>query len=300
MINYSFIIPHKNCPDLLERCLKSIPNREDVEIIVVDDNSDFSKIPSITRADVRLILITQQESKGAGHARNIGLTQAIGKWLLFADCDDYYEKGFLDVLDKNKDEDIDILYFGYFNSDGSDKRADTVWMDLMYNQFLGSQGLKKDIMHLGLSTTSPWNKMYSHSFIKNIGCRFEEIPMGNDAWFVNYAGIKANKIKVIEDRLYNYIQISSGITRAKRPLSHHKALIESDKKRNRLKKEAGCYDLLVVPGFNKDVVIRDYGRFTYYCLFLKRAFTEYLFTIAIARALLRKLHIIKGFDLDNG
>lgn len=37
--NYSFIIPHHNSPDLLNRYLKSIPQREDIEIIVVDDNS---------------------------------------------------------------------------------------------------------------------------------------------------------------------------------------------------------------------------------------------------------------------
>ena len=39
MINYSIIIPHKNIPDLLQRCLDSIPRREDVQIID-DDNSN--------------------------------------------------------------------------------------------------------------------------------------------------------------------------------------------------------------------------------------------------------------------
>ena len=43
-INYSFIIPHKNIPDLLQRCLDSIPRREDIQIIVVDDNSDLDKV----------------------------------------------------------------------------------------------------------------------------------------------------------------------------------------------------------------------------------------------------------------
>ena len=42
-INYSFIIPHKNCPDLLQRCVDSIPERDDVQVIVVDDNSDEGK-----------------------------------------------------------------------------------------------------------------------------------------------------------------------------------------------------------------------------------------------------------------
>ena len=39
-INYSIIIPHKNIPELLVRCLNSIPEREDIQVIVVDDCSD--------------------------------------------------------------------------------------------------------------------------------------------------------------------------------------------------------------------------------------------------------------------
>ena len=38
--SYSIIIPHKNTPKFLQRCLDSIPQREDLEVIVVDDNSD--------------------------------------------------------------------------------------------------------------------------------------------------------------------------------------------------------------------------------------------------------------------
>lgn len=34
-INYSIIIPHYNIPDLLGRCLRSIPERRDIQVIVV-------------------------------------------------------------------------------------------------------------------------------------------------------------------------------------------------------------------------------------------------------------------------
>ena len=44
MISYSIIIPHKNTPSLLQRCLDSIPQRSDIEIIIVDDNSDEQKV----------------------------------------------------------------------------------------------------------------------------------------------------------------------------------------------------------------------------------------------------------------
>ncbi len=39
MFDYSIIIPHYNIPKLLLRCVKSIPERDDVQIIVVDDCS---------------------------------------------------------------------------------------------------------------------------------------------------------------------------------------------------------------------------------------------------------------------
>ena len=84
MYNYSFIIPHKNCPDLLQRCVDSIPERDDVQVIVVDDNSDDGKKPSLkNHKNLQVILLDATQSKGAGRARNVGLEHAEGKWLLF-------------------------------------------------------------------------------------------------------------------------------------------------------------------------------------------------------------------------
>ena len=39
MTNYSIVIPHYNLPALLRRCLGSIPQRDDIQVIVVDDGS---------------------------------------------------------------------------------------------------------------------------------------------------------------------------------------------------------------------------------------------------------------------
>ena len=102
MFSYTIIIPHKNCPDLLKRCVDSIPVRDDVQIIVVDDNSDEDKKPSIERKGMEVVLLDASSSKGAGRARNVGLKHAKGKWLLFADADDYYTDNLSKFLDKEK------------------------------------------------------------------------------------------------------------------------------------------------------------------------------------------------------
>lgn len=55
---YSIIVPHYNNPKLLQRLLDTIPVRSDLEIVVVDDNSDpsivdFSAFPGQQRPDVK-------------------------------------------------------------------------------------------------------------------------------------------------------------------------------------------------------------------------------------------------------
>lgn len=108
-LNYSFVIPHHNSPELLNRCLNSIPQRDDIEIIVIDDNSDEDKKPKLSRPDVKLISIDAEHTKGAGRARNYGLKEATGKWIVFSDADDFFIPSFIDVLDQYKDQEL-MLY----------------------------------------------------------------------------------------------------------------------------------------------------------------------------------------------
>src|SRR5690606_20485542 len=112
--NYSIIIPHKNIPKLLERCLWSIPRRKDLQIIVVDDNSDplivdFDNFPGLNDPAVEVYFT--KEGKGAGYARNVGLSKAEGRMLLFADADDFFNYCIHDILEEYKDCDTDIVYF---------------------------------------------------------------------------------------------------------------------------------------------------------------------------------------------
>lgn len=269
MVNFSIIIPHKNSPDLLNRCLDSIPSREDVEVIIIDDDSIDEKRPVITASNVRLILLDKSQSKGAGHARNVGMHNASGKWLLFADCDDYYESNFVDVLDNYIDSEADIVYFDanmYNKPEG---------MSAIFEEYETSQHLLEDRRRLGLSSNTPWNKMFRRSFIINNQIEFEEIPISNDAWFVNYAGFLADSVVILHSRLYYYVDNPSGITKSKRPVKHYFQAMKSNSKRNKLKMKNGDYDLIDIPGFNTTIVLRDYGAPVYLCFFLYKLFSDY-------------------------
>ena len=88
---YSIIIPHFNSSQLLERMLNSIPRRDDIQIIVVDDNSneiEKGELRKIRRPNVELYF--QTTNHGAGFARNVGLDHVLGQWVIVADADDVF------------------------------------------------------------------------------------------------------------------------------------------------------------------------------------------------------------------
>lgn len=290
MINYSFIIPHHNGPKQLNRLLDSIPQREDIEIIVVDDNSDEDKKPKVARSDVSVVLIPKEESKGAGHARNIGLDMAKGKWLLFADSDDYYEKDFISNLDEHINSDADIVFFSaYVNYDieHPQENQEQNYIELIFQNYLESSKTELDIRRAAMAANVPWNKMFKKQFIFDIGAWFEEIPISNDAWFVKYAGSKAAKIEIIKKRLYYYIKYPNNTTNKKRPLNHYYLAIDSNTRRNVLLRDVGLFDMIEFPGFNKENILRDFGKWTFVRLILYKLFHDPTFFKSIIKKLRR-------------
>ncbi len=213
MYNYSFIIPHKNCPKLLTHCVNSIPERDDVQIIVVDDNSDADKKPSIDRKGVEIILLDAEHSKGAGRARNVGLEHAKGKWLLFADADDYYNKDFLSILDLYINSSYDVIYFNFLYKDGkTGQNLKPLNFQKYFEDYDGSKYAQDQIKFLH---NVPWTKMVSHEYIKKNNIFFEETINGNDIFFSIMVGYYTNNIAVEKAPIYVYLRNQNSILTTK-------------------------------------------------------------------------------------
>ena len=112
-IGFSIIIPHYNIPDMLERLLKSIPLQDNIEVIVVDDKSDknLDRLELLKLNYPNVIFLDNTLSKGAGNSRNIGMSNAKGKWILFADADDYFTEDFYEIVSKHIDDKDDVIFF---------------------------------------------------------------------------------------------------------------------------------------------------------------------------------------------
>ena len=200
--SYTFIIPHHNCPELLNRCLNSLPAREDIQIIVVDDASDEDKIPNIKRTDIEVYYVNNKETKGAGKARNVGLMHAKGRWLIFADADDFFEENVLAILDKYKDDIYDIVFFKIrsVNSDTLKPiercKSFNLYIDnFRFHKFF-SEGTLRYIHCV------PWGKMIRREIVSINKIIFDEVRYGNDVMFALKCGYNAYKINASSDILY--------------------------------------------------------------------------------------------------
>lgn len=199
-ILYSIIIPHKDIPRLLQRCLDSIPQRDDVQIIVVDDNSspdvvDFAHFPGQDRTDVEIYFT--KEGRGAGYARNYGLARARGEWLIFADADDFFLPGFLNILDMYRNADYDLITFRAETAD-SDTLAPVLSRQTNYEKITEDM----DFEILKYRNDVPWAKMYSARLVRRYHICFDETVAANDVMFAAYVDYYARKVAACSKSVY--------------------------------------------------------------------------------------------------
>ena len=213
-INYSIIIPHKNSQDLLVYCLSTIPVRDDVQVIVVDDNSDPQKVDFAHFPQWKGIhyeYYWTKEGKGAGYARNVGLEHAKGEWILFIDADDFVLPIINDIFDDYVNVDADLIYFrptAVMMADrmSPSKRAD--W----YNHLIDGYFQNRSENDIRCRFFSPTCKLIKRFLMETYNIRFEEIPYSNDAVCSVMIGCVANKIEVVDRTYYVITESPNSLT----------------------------------------------------------------------------------------
>lgn len=202
-IKYSIIIPHLNIPILLKRLIRSIPKRDDLQVIVVDDCSssdNLSLVKSIKKEFPYVEFYSTDNRGGGGKARNVGLDHAKGEFLIFADADDYFNPCFEDVLEDYKNSDADIIYFSansvdtetYENSD----RAE--YFHNIINTFLSTHN-ESDIR---FGFVVPWGRFIRRSIVTDNNIRFAETWVSNDMKFSTESDYVAQKLAADKRAIY--------------------------------------------------------------------------------------------------
>ena len=125
MPEISIIVPVYNVEKYLPRCVDSILNQTftNFELILVNDGStDRSGIicDQYKKRDNRIKVI-HKTNEGVSKARNIGISEAKGRYIEFIDSDDWIERSLLeDTLKQIRIDNSDIIFFGLLYEDEDD------------------------------------------------------------------------------------------------------------------------------------------------------------------------------------
>ncbi len=211
-IDISVIMPVYNVADHLEKAIDSLIHQtlKEMEIICVDDGSTDHSMEILERfaAEDDRIKILYQDHAGVGEARNRGLSEALGEYVIFLDSDDFFDITLLEkVVKKGKKTLADVVLFGakrYDNRTGHVIDAPRyLWRKLLPEQEVFS---RKDMNGelFGLTTPSPWTKAFRRQFVLENDIWFQSLPNSNDVRFVMTALAVAERISVVQEDLVFY------------------------------------------------------------------------------------------------
>ena len=189
MPKFSVIVPAHNSQNFISKGLDSIVNQSyrDYELIIICDKCrDQTDRIAYDYADI--VKITDYGNDGL--ARNAGLDEASGDWILFMDHDDWWLHEYaFQIINDNVDSwsaygDLDILQFGFI---------------------FRHQGYAPPIRNNGAIWPNVWSKCWKRSYIGDT--RFKDIQMESDLYFTLKLITQARQqpnIKFLEQPLYYY------------------------------------------------------------------------------------------------
>ena len=233
----SVIIPVYNQEKYLEECLASVCRQsvQDIEIICVNDGSTDGSLEILkkyAKSDSRICLLSQ-ENQGAGAARNLGMSQARGKYLSFLDSDDIFESTMLEKMAAQAEkENADVTVCRCSRFDTNTKIQEPApWS--VHEEWLpdfrpfSSSDITGNFFEVFVWW--PWDKLFRKSYIDSLGIRFQPLRTTNDLFFVCAAVIRAQRISVVEDVLVHQrtgVKTSLSSTREKSWGNFYSALME--------------------------------------------------------------------------
>ena len=111
---FSVVIPLYNKAKYIKTCIDSVFKQtyRDYEVVIVDDGSTDNGVEVIQKSyNSNKIRIVQKENGGPSSARNNGVKEANGEWVVFLDADDVFLPNALFVFSKLIKTNADINYF---------------------------------------------------------------------------------------------------------------------------------------------------------------------------------------------
>ena len=208
----SVIIPVHNVEDYLSRCIDSVINQthDNIEIILVDDGStdNSQKIcDDYSKKDNR-VFFKRIKPCNCGQARNIGLEEAKGDYILFLDSDDYIEYNTIERMLNEIKKGYDIVCCGFDRIDEDTKKVYcTEMISMPYDEIILNDD---NFMEASFLSPSCWGKLFPKELLS--GSSFTTNAIEDILFYIDYIP-KVKKIKFVKEVLWHYmVKKVSGVT----------------------------------------------------------------------------------------
>ncbi len=202
---------------------------DDIEIILVEDHSTddgatLRLIQKYTSRDARIKILRTPYNMGAAKARNIGLKQARGKYVIFVDSDDTIEPGSLaKCLEAARQHNADIVRFGYacmvegvryeqkYRPVGDSFISDdpSVLRQVAFCIFSSPVEPGGSDLNFG---GSAWCAIFRREILVQNNIEFSDVLLGEDLFFCYQFMMNAHKMVYIPRDYYNYRIVGSSVT----------------------------------------------------------------------------------------
>ena len=205
----SIVVPVYNGEDHIKDCVYSLLEQtyKNIELIIVNDGSRDNTdliLKSLQKIDERIHIITQN-NQGVSCARNVGILNANGEYLVFIDSDDLLDKNAIESL-MNNNEDTDLIIYGFKVNGNGNRKNDTEVLKSLKQ----SHADKDKILGAVLSTNNniygyAWRTAYSVKYLKDKGILFPiGIKISEDYLFFVKSIYYADNISIVDKELYDY------------------------------------------------------------------------------------------------
>lgn len=217
MIKISVIIPHYNSVDSLITLLSSIPNDKYIEVIVVDDNSEYFPINDLVDKFPYVNYYVNDRGKGAGGARNKGISVSKGQWLIFSDADDFFHAGAFEYILEDiviAPAFVDIIFYkptSSYISTGIPATRHLKYSGLV-QEYIQDSSIENKIKLL-YSHYVPWSKVIRKSLVDLNEIHFDETLIANDGMFSAKCSLNSRGIQCKEREVYEVTVSNDSLTK---------------------------------------------------------------------------------------
>ncbi|WP_321968420.1 glycosyltransferase [Burkholderia cepacia] len=218
-IELSLIVPVFNGARYLREFVRSLDhqNVDALEIIMVDDGStdrSAAMLDEIAAADARVVVL-RQANAGASVARNVALRVARGRWIAFADCDDWLVPGALGAwLARAKTAQADVLVGnGFAFDDAPQARVPTsLFRRQPWGRTMSGWAWIRHAVSAGEWPHYVWLQLVRRDFLVRHRLSFEEGILHQDIVWTVALALTNGRFVFMRDLHYGYRRNPASVT----------------------------------------------------------------------------------------